>query len=261
MPIKLIAADLDGTLMRNDKDKTISPYSADVLRRCRERGILLAFATARSERACERARRLLSPEALVTSSGARVTAGDTLLRSAPLPREAVLEIPRFCRGLASVTRISAETEDGRYLVSEQVPESLRGMGDYGHREHYDFAQPIEGGVYKFVNIIEDEADRQAVRDAFPELSFHRYTGTRNCLIAPGDATKFTGLLFVMAHLRIPPSEVAAFGDDSVDTVMLRHCGVGVAMANAIDETKAAADHICPSCDEDGMARWIEENLL
>jgi ribosomal protein S18 acetylase RimI-like enzyme len=42
--------------------------------------------------------------------------------------------------------------------------------------------------------------------------------------------------------------------------MLRECGVGVAVANAIDEAKAAADYICDDCDNDGMAKWLEENV-
>ena len=42
--------------------------------------------------------------------------------------------------------------------------------------------------------------------------------------------------------------------------MLRNCGVGVAVANAIDEAKAAADAVCGSNDEDGVARWLEAHL-
>jgi len=57
------------------------------------------------------------------------------------------------------------------------------------------------------------------------------------------------------------SEVIAFGDDNNDIEMLRECGTGVAVANAIDECKSSADHICGSCDDDGLAKWLEENVL
>ena len=43
--------------------------------------------------------------------------------------------------------------------------------------------------------------------------------------------------------------------------MLRECGIGVAVANAIDEAKAVADFVCDTNDNDGVARWLEENLL
>ena len=57
------------------------------------------------------------------------------------------------------------------------------------------------------------------------------------------------------------SNIAAFGDDYNDVEMLRECGIGVAVANAIDEAKAAADYICGDCDDDGTARWLEEHVL
>ena len=43
--------------------------------------------------------------------------------------------------------------------------------------------------------------------------------------------------------------------------MLKVCGVGVAVANALDEVKAVADHICDTNDNDGVAIWLEENIL
>ncbi|BBB89727.1 MAG TPA: HAD hydrolase family protein [Methylomusa anaerophila] len=55
--------------------------------------------------------------------------------------------------------------------------------------------------------------------------------------------------------------VAAFGEDYNDVEMLRECGISVAVSTAIDEVKAVADDICGDCDEDGVARWLEENVL
>ena len=55
-------------------------------------------------------------------------------------------------------------------------------------------------------------------------------------------------------------EVVAFGDDLNDVDMLRGCGTGVAMANALDEVKLAADEVCGGNDEDGVAKWIEANM-
>jgi hydroxymethylpyrimidine pyrophosphatase-like HAD family hydrolase len=43
--------------------------------------------------------------------------------------------------------------------------------------------------------------------------------------------------------------------------MLEYAGIGVAMGNAIPEAKAAADQICGTNDEDGIARWLEANVL
>ena len=66
---------------------------------------------------------------------------------------------------------------------------------------------------------------------------------------------------VAARFGIALADVIAFGDDHNDVEMLRACGMGVAVANAIDEAKAAADFICHTNDNDGPANWIEKNLL
>jgi len=63
------------------------------------------------------------------------------------------------------------------------------------------------------------------------------------------------------HWGIYLEETVAFGDDLNDIDMLECAGKGVAMANALDEVKQAADEICKSNDEDGLAIWIEKNIL
>ena len=75
------------------------------------------------------------------------------------------------------------------------------------------------------------------------------------------AAKQYAITEVCTQLGIKISEVVAFGDDYNDVGMLRECGVGVAVANAIDEAKTAADYICDTNDNDGVAKWLEENVL
>ena len=60
---------------------------------------------------------------------------------------------------------------------------------------------------------------------------------------------------------ISREEIAAFGDGSNDTMMLKTVGMGVAMANAMPEVKAAADRLTDSNDEEGVARFIEKYIL
>lgn len=55
--------------------------------------------------------------------------------------------------------------------------------------------------------------------------------------------------------------IAAFGDDMNDLEMVRNCGIGVAVRNAVEEVKRSADYICGSNDDDGVAKWIEEFIL
>lgn len=57
------------------------------------------------------------------------------------------------------------------------------------------------------------------------------------------------------------SEIIAFGDDYADIGMLKLCGIGVAMGNAIQEVKEAANAITLSNEEDGVAAYLEKWMI
>ena len=69
------------------------------------------------------------------------------------------------------------------------------------------------------------------------------------------------LLAALNALGISPDDAAAFGDDRNDIGMLRLCGCGVAMGNAIEEVRSAARYIAKDCDADGVGIWLEEHVL
>ena len=75
------------------------------------------------------------------------------------------------------------------------------------------------------------------------------------------ATKEKAIEALCSHLKISPEEIVAFGDDFNDIGMLELCGKGIAMKNAIPEVQQIADEVCLSNEEDGLANWIEANLL
>ena len=258
MDIKLIAADLDDTLMR--PDKSISGYSADILRRCREeRGIPVCFVTARSLKSSASAINIVSPEYLVTSGGALCLYGNDVLLSIPLEKAAANEIIRFCMRLGSVKRFQAETVKGDYYVCKEIFKYA--SGDYAHAEYYDFSRELDRDVYKLVIGIADENDRRELADRFPNARIFNYVGGDNCFIASNKATKLRGMEVVACHMGIGLEAVAAFGDDIGDADYLSACGYGVAVENSVPAARQAARFICGSNDVDGAARWIEENVL
>ena len=75
------------------------------------------------------------------------------------------------------------------------------------------------------------------------------------------ATKEKAITELCRHLNITASKIATFGDDFNDIGMLKLCGKGLAMENAITEVKESANKVCASNENDGVARWIEKNLL
>ncbi len=83
----------------------------------------------------------------------------------------------------------------------------------------------------------------------------RYVGYM-CEIAPAGVTKWSGIAHLAHDWGIADEEICAVGDDVNDIPMIRAAGLGVAMGNAQEEVKAAADRICPRHDDDGLAEVV-----
>lgn len=76
-----------------------------------------------------------------------------------------------------------------------------------------------------------------------------------------EAIKSKGIDALAEYWKIKPSEIVGFGDDTIDIDMLEYCGVAVAVSNALAEVKALAEYVCDTNDNDGVAKWLEENVL
>ena len=132
--------------------------------------------------------------------------------------------------------------------------------DYAHAIYTDFSAHVEfGGVYKITYQVKDTLKTDEFTS--PEINLLRFTGEDWRQIKANGASKERAAAELAADLGIDLSEVAAFGDDYSDVGMLRNCGAGVAVLNAVAEAKTAADFVCGDCDDDGVAKWIEENVL
>ena len=80
-------------------------------------------------------------------------------------------------------------------------------------------------------------------------------------VIAGDIDKGEALRFLLRHLGLEASQVLAMGDGGSDLPLLQAAGIGVAMANATEGVKAAADFVTTSCDEDGVAVALEKFVL
>lgn len=75
-------------------------------------------------------------------------------------------------------------------------------------------------------------------------------------VVPKGSSKQVGLDKVLDYFGIPLEESMAFGDGGNDILMLKHAGIGVAMGNAEDDVKQAADYVTDSVDEDGVEKGL-----
>ena len=253
--IKAIVTDLDGTLLRTDK--TISDYTTGVLRKCREAGVKTVFATARSQQSAKLFLQRFQPDAFIGHGGALTLIGNETAGRIAISSETCAHLIRRCLETPEVTAIYAIHETAA-LTSRRDVES---DPEYSHYRHADLLS-LTGESYLKISIqcLSPETARQ-IAEEFPECRMQSYSGEDLYSFASVEATKWNALRALVAHEDISTEEIAAFGDDWNDLEMLQNCGAGVAVENAIPEVKAAARFHTASNDKDGVAKWLEANLL
>lgn len=253
--IRLILMDLDDTLLRSDK--TISDRSMQTLRRCREAGALVGFCTARGEYNCLPFIRQIQPDCVISSGGALARYRGETVYSTVLPEASVAALLRTAERLAPGCRLSADGMDGHYRNAMSPERAAGGWGEIHVIDFSAFCQP----VYRICMELPDTEIANQIAASVEDCDCLPFTGGRWYKFSRSGGTKENGVRQLCGALDIPLSEVIAFGDDFSDAGMLRLCGTGVAMGNAIDSVKASADAITVSNDDDGVARYLEEHLL
>jgi hydroxymethylpyrimidine pyrophosphatase-like HAD family hydrolase len=253
MKIKMVVTDLDNTLLRHDK--TVSKYTVDVFRRIRERGILTAFATARDFRFVME---YITPmngiesDILIADNGALVRYKGRDLYKKMIP-SATVNALMPCFDLVRCV----STENAYYL-----------SGNYSN-DHWSLgknATVITGfseGMGEDAFYLDGNTGKSpsSLTEGYPDIRTVTYSDVNLITVVHREATKLYAIIAVSSALNIDMNDVAAFGDDFSDVEMLIECGIGIAVANAIVEAKTTADYICDTNDNDGVAKWIEENIL
>lgn len=251
MSVKLIITDLDRTLLRTDK--SISNYTADVLKNCSEQDIKIVFATARPKNRVDILPCMDIADAIITDNGACIYMNDSLVDLFGIPAAIVRAlIPQLLMVLPD-ERISIEYPDVKIANFDKSDLWLAKIIN-------DIAHPIDSHATKIVvnagSEVYDRVMPLLCDDIYAQLCEGQLT-----LIMHRTATKMNAIYALAKRLKVKAVDIVAFGDDLNDIVMLENCGMGVAVSNGIAEAKAAADYICAANDNDGVAKWIETHVL
>lgn len=276
-PIRLLALDLDGTVLNNAK--RITPATRKALEAAIAAGVIVLPASGRPLTGlCQEFLDIPGVEYALTSNGAavyRLSDGaaihtdylDTALAAELMERLGKLEIMATFfaagRGYASDRQLALLP---RLSVSEPVRDYLRASRTVLEdpvsfiREH--------GQVEKFtLNFLHDSgggwvdlAGVRAVLDDHPGLSIVS-GGTDNLEITAPTASKGAALLALADYLGIPHAQTMACGDSENDLAMLDAAGFSVAMANSEECILSHVDAVTTSNEEDGVAKAIYDYIL
>ncbi|MEU1404220.1 HAD hydrolase family protein [Streptomyces sp. NPDC005728] len=271
LPPRLIATDLDGTLLRDDK--SVSPRTVAALAAAESAGIEVFFVTGRPARWMDVVSDHVHGHGLaICGNGAAVVdlhggpGAHRFVKVRELARENALDAVRLLRGAAPGTVFAVEQtygfhqEPGYPKLHMEIPDNLLPAEDLLAADGPDADQPV-------LKILAYHPDLDP--DAFLALARlsvgERATVTRSSpsalleLSGPG-VSKASTLALCCAERGISPEEVVAFGDMPNDVEMLTWAGQSYAMGNAHPDVVAAASGRTVANNEDGVAVVIERMI-
>ena len=271
--IKLIALDLDGTLLNMEKKVPQGNYQA--LKECEKAGIQIVSATGRGVGGIPpMIRELPGANYAITTNGAVVAdlKNNKAIKTCGLSNEMIQRILNIAKKYHSATDPFI---DGRAITE---PASIDHMDEFGLspemqkliRDTREVVPNVmeyvktTGAEAEKVNIfMADLEEREVLRKelmAIPELSISS-SMYNNLEVNAKGADKGSALLWLADYLGIDREETMSFGDGENDIPMIQAAGIGVAMENALDTVKAAADMITLKNDEDGVAAAIRKIIF
>lgn len=273
MKYKLIAFDLDGTFL--DSEKHLIEENVQALQRACKKGLYVVPATGRTWPGIpEELRALPYIRYCITVNGAQIydRQQDRILHREEIPAKRALELMEFMDGVDALYDCY---QDNAGWMSRRFYERLEEyVTDPVLLPHVrSLRQPVEElkdmirqngrSVQKMQMHFRDMELRRKYLDLLPGLlpdmavTSSLYNNIEiNCL----EANKGAALERLCGILGVEREKSIAFGDDTNDMSMLRAAGMGVAMGNAKDIVKAAADMVTLTNDEAGLAKALETLL-
>lgn len=251
---RLLLFDLDGTLLQSDK--TISKRTLSAIKRCREKGMMIGVSTSRSEQNCMIFLKELMPDILITSGGALVKKGEEYIYKAEFSETETRNMIDMARTVCGEDcEITIDTAEAHYWNYKTDPKKLD--QSWGESIYTDFNDFSECALKMCVEIF-DENNAKVLAERLAQCDCIRFSDGYWYKFTKKNVTKENAITRITQECGIGTESVIAFGDDFADIGMLKLCGLGVAMGNAIDEVKSRADIVAGSNDEEGIARFIEE---
>jgi len=265
---KLIALDIDGTLLNSDKK--ISDENKAAIAAARAKGVHVVLVSGRPTggmRDSLQALDMMSDDDYVLSYNASVVQrvkSEAIIRSQILTGQDAKKLAKLAKHL----------DIDIHAFSHQKGLITPAHNDYTHHESEINGEPIT--LIDFEELADDEAilkvmlvdHAEKLSAAIAQLPAALYEQFTIVQSAPffleflnKDSNKGIGVKALADHLSIPAEQVICMGDAGNDFHMIQYAGLGVAMGNATDDIKAIADHITVTNDEHGVAKVIHEFVL
>ena len=248
---KLICFDLDNTLLDHSNFK-IPDSAMRAVSLLKEKGHIVVIATGRdmdnyySRKYLE----LIGPRARIDQNGARVIADGEVLTEHWIDKGLLRRMMDYAASHGVGLGCTINDED-YYVNPDRVREAETNRFGSCGRQFQDpellLSLPI-----RTVAFIGTNQEAAAMEAAFPEVTLRVFSIDYGADVIENGFSKAEGLKTLCAHYQIPMSETLAFGDSMNDLEILKEAAVGIAMGNAREALKKAADYVTDHIAEDGI---------
>ena len=247
----MLITDLDKSLLRNDL--TISEYTVSIFEKCRNSGYVIVIATARPFSAASEFIDIIKPDGVVLHNGAIVMVNNEIIKQHGIDSVKVKQIVKKIEEKYPEATISAVTNNEMYTNFDFPAGFPFAKIDFSQFPNCEANIIIVGAVpLEQIKTI----DEYVTQDLYLEINNGMFGFIMN-----KNASKWLGIKELAEYFGIDIRNTIAFGDDMNDLTMIKNCGKGICMKNGLDEVKAIADDICDENENDGIAKWLEENIL
>ncbi len=261
--IKLVATDIDNTILKEDKIFTEGVKKC--VKELETKGVKFALVTGRMNASTKKvAQKLGTNGILVSFQGGCVLDGDKVLYQKFLNPDVIPEIVQWAR--ENKIHINVYIDDDLYVEMDDNEIALYSKQqniDYIHTE--DFLSLDLNKVYKIVAIDTKNADRvekwrKYLKEKYPNFYIVKSTDFY-CEILSPEATKGSAVRFLQDYYGLKKEEILTIGDQENDIELLKSGGVKIAMGNATDELKKFADYVTDTVENDGFVKAIEKYVI
>ena len=262
----VLAVDLDETLLADYR--SVSPRTVAALDAWQASGRRIVIATGRPPRSTRMIPSFLHDFVWICYNGAWIELQGNVLYQTAIPVEDAREIVARIQSTAPDCRLGVEMAGELYTNREGAWTGPHVVSDVlAHTDRPAFKiltslEELDAGQAGSVN-------GQVTGEKPSEMLLRELPATARVLVSPKydlvqlipyGASKAAALRWLLERWGVGMDEVISFGDDVNDVEMVAEAGLGVAMANAVPEVRAAADRVTVSNEEDGVAVVLEEFL-
>lgn len=246
----IVSFDLDMTLL-DHKDYRIPDSAMEALKRLKERHIVV-LATGRDMDTyySRQYRDMLDVNAIIHNNGTKITVGNETVYDSHMPKELIRDIIQLALKEQLVVGVTLGDEDYYTNPERLVQFDIARWGESGRR-FCDFWKLPELKPRTMAYIGPPEGAWK-LEEAFPQLKCPLFAERCGADILERKNSKANGLQFLCEYFGTDMKDTYAFGDSMNDYEILKAAGTGIAMGNAVEELKAAADYVTDDIGDAGV---------